>query len=90
MFSAYDNPGRAGEPLWTREGTWCRAYEVPLALGPGETQQFPRTKLDFDAITKDRGPGTYYFTARLWARLDDRPADYVTLPVPAGAVVLLP
>jgi hypothetical protein len=90
MFTAYDNPGREGEPLWTREGTWCRDSEIALSLKPGERQAFPRTNLDFDEITKNRGPGTYYFSARLWASLGDRSSEYVTEPIPAGAVVLLP
>jgi hypothetical protein len=92
MFTAYDNPDRAGEPLWNGEDQLCRLLGLVLRLPSGATQRFPPTLLDFDAITATRGAGTYYFAARLKGILGDGsgPSTWLTERLPAGAVVLLP
>jgi hypothetical protein len=92
LFTAYDNPERAGEPLWNGESKGCRDAGLYLELPAGTTQVFPPTLLDFDEITKTRGAGTYYFAARLTGILGEGtgPSGWLTERVPAGAVVLLP
>jgi hypothetical protein len=91
MFTAYDNPERAGEPLWSGEGRACSLGALPLDLPRGGTQVFPSTYLDFDEITRTRGAGVYYFAARLRGMLgDEPPSRWLTERVPAGAVVLVP
>ena len=92
LFTAYDNGERTGEPLWNGEGKACLQAAYDINLPAGSTQTFPRTWLDFAAITKTRGPGTYYFAARLrgWLDGEDPPSRWLTERIPAGAVVLLP
>jgi hypothetical protein len=91
MFTAYDNPERAGQPLWSGEDKACREGGFVLNLPPGATQVFPTTSLDLGEITKARGTGVYYFAARLRGMLgDEPPSRWLTERVPAGAVVLVP
>lgn len=93
-FTAFGNGERAGEPLWNDEpqvGVYPSAgWSIRLPVGA--TQVFPNVALDFDAIIGTRGPGTYYFGARLWGWLEGRdpPGGWLTERIPAGAVVLLP
>jgi hypothetical protein len=93
LFTAYDNPERAGEPLWSGEDKGCREAGLWLEMQPGATQVFPTTFLDgFAQFATARGPGTYYLAARLRGWLEDEPpqARWLTERVPAGAVVLVP
>jgi hypothetical protein len=92
MFTAYDNPERAGEPLWNAEHRLCTDVGFRLDLPAGATQVFPWTWLDLDEITKTRGAGTYYFAARLQGILGEGtgPSGWLTERLPAGALVLLP
>jgi hypothetical protein len=93
-FTAFDNAERAGEPVWSDEGTPCRQMGLPLELPAGATQVFPSDLMDIADIMKGRGPGTYYFSARLQGFLGDDPSKWsggpwLTERIPAGAVVLL-
>jgi hypothetical protein len=91
-FTAYDDAARAGEPLWSNEqrvGVYPDAG-LFIRLPAGATQVFPATGLDIGETIATRGPGTYYFAARLWGWLSDPPGGWLTERIPAGAVVILP
>lgn len=101
-FTAYDNAARAGTPLWSGEDPdsgFCPLAALLIRLPVGATQVFPTVALDFGGIIGTRGPGTYYFAARLWGVTNptpdaltgrDPPMGWLTERIPAGAVVLLP
>jgi hypothetical protein len=91
-FTAYDNPKREGEPVWSREDGICRLSAMPFDIEPGAQLAFPRTGLGLVGdLTETRGPGTYYFAARLWGKLgDDGPWQWLTGRLPAGSLVLVP
>jgi len=91
MFRAYDNPERAGSPVWT-EGlrTACTDDQWAVELEPGATQTFPTRGLPFDSIVN--GARTYYFAARLRGSVGDErpPGDWLTDWLPAGSLEVVP
>lgn len=89
-FRAYDNEERAGDPLWG-EGSnpFCESALVYIDLPPGGTQTFRRRFLPLDSIVAGRGPGSYYFAARLWGSVGQGPSEWLTDWIPAGSVDLV-
>jgi hypothetical protein len=90
MFDAYASPDLSGEPLWSDGSSVCPAAAMPLRLEAGATQVFPARWLPFDSIVGSRGPGTYYFGARLQGSIDGGADRWLTERLPAGRVQLVP
>lgn len=91
------------EPRWRDDGSdeglnaggivvVCGDFALHLQLAPGATQAFPGGLLGrVDEEARALGPRTWYFAAQLRGSLgDDGPSQWLTEPLPAGALVIAP